>query len=114
MPFISVNTTVSLTDEQKDALKTGIGQSITRLPNKTEKVLMVDISDSHTMYFGGEKRDKLAFIDVRMYGDTTFEYKKDFTEALFAAVCESCGLAPNQIFMTISPFQEWGSGGTLK
>lgn len=114
MPYISVNTTVALSDEQKDAVKSGLGQCITKIPNKTEKVLMVDISDSHTMYFGGERRDKLAFIDVRMYGDSEFEYKKAFTEAVFASVCETCGLAPNQIFLTISPFHEWGTGGTLK
>ena len=114
MPYISVNTTVALSEEQKDAVKTGLGQCITKLPNKTEKVLMVDISDRHTMYCGGSRQEKLAFIDVRMYGDTEFEHKKSFTEAVFASVCETCGLAPNQIFMTITPFKEWGTGGSLK
>lgn len=114
MPYISVNTTLALSEEQKDAVKTALGQCITILPKKTEKVLMVDISDNHTMYFGGERQEKLAFIDVRMYGDTDFDCKKRFTEAVFASICETSGLAPNQIFMTIMPFQEWGSGGSLK
>lgn len=67
MPYIEVKVTGALTDAQKNAIKRGLGEKIGLIPNKKESVLMVDISENHTMYFGGEARD-LAFVDADIQG----------------------------------------------
>ena len=64
MPYIAINTSKTLSDGQKDALKTALGEKITVIPGKSESKLMIDIADSRAMYFAGEKRD-LAFVEVR-------------------------------------------------
>ena len=113
MPYIAVTTSKVLSDDQKDDLKSAIGEKISLIPGKSEAQLMVDIDDSHTMYFAGEKR-KLAYIDVRCYGSTEFENKKALTEALFDAVEQHTGLHEDSIYLTYSEFSNWGTRGSMK
>ena len=113
MPYIAINTSKRLSDTQKEALKTALGEKITVIPGKGESKLMIDISDGHTMYFAGEKRE-LAYVDVKCYGTTEFANKKAFTEAAFEAVQETTGLPHDGIYLTYSEFENWGTLGTMK
>lgn len=113
MPYIGISTSKKLSDEQKDALKTALGEKISVIPGKSEKALMVDIADSHTMYFAGEKRE-LAFLDVRCYGSTEFANQKAFTEAAFEVVQQTTGLPEDGIYLTYSEFANWGTKGSMK
>lgn len=113
MPYISISTSKTLSDAQKDALKSALGQAIAVIPGKDESRLMVDISDGHTMYLAGEKRE-LAYLDVKCYGATELAAKKAFTEAAFAAVQQTTGLPENGIYLTCSDFANWGTLGSMK
>ena len=113
MPYIAVNTSKKLSDEQKDTLKAALGERIAVIPGKSEARLMVDIADGHTMYMAGEKRE-LAFLDVRCFGATEFANKKAFTEAAFQAVQQTTGLPENAIYLTYNEFANWGTGGSMK
>ncbi len=114
MPFISVKTTHNLTEDQKAALKAGIGQIISDLPNKSEKVLMVDIDDGHTMFMGGEKQESCAFVDVRMYGAAPFAAKKQFTEDMFQVLDKTIGVPEDKAFLAIAQYDTWGTKGSIK
>ena len=113
MPYIAINTSKTLSDAQKDALKSVLGEKITVIPGKEEARLMVDISDGRTMYFAGEKRE-LAFVDVRCYGSTEFVNKKAFTEAVFEALQQTTGLQNNAVYLSYSEFENWGTLGSMK
>ncbi|WP_369281801.1 phenylpyruvate tautomerase MIF-related protein [Oscillibacter sp. GMB15532] len=113
MPYIGINTSKSLSDTQKDALRTALGEKITLIPGKTESKLMVDISDGRTMYLAGEKRE-LAYVDVKCFGSFEFAHKKTFTEAAFEIVQQATGLPQDGIYLTYSEFENWGTQGTMK
>lgn len=113
MPYISVNVTGTLSDAQKDAIKSGLGAKIGLIPNKKESVLMVDLSENHTMYFAGEKRS-LAFVDVRCYKSAAFEDKKAFTEAVFQLLQEVIGLTADDIYLSYGEYDTWGTKGSMK
>ena len=113
MPYIGIFTSKSLSDAQKDALKSALGEKIAVIPGKSEAALMIDIADSRTMYFAGQKRE-LAFLDVRCFGTTEFAHKKAFTEAAFQAVEQSTGLPEDAIYLTYSEFANWGTRGSMK
>ena len=113
MPYIGISTSKNLSEAQKDSLKADLGEKIRVIPGKTEAALMVDISDGHTMYLAGEKRE-LAFLDVRCFGSTEFANKKAFTEAAFQAVEQQTGLPENAIYLTYSEFANWGTRGSMK
>lgn len=113
MPYIAINTSKCLSDGQKEALKTALGEKIAVIPGKSESKLMMDISDGHTMYAAGEKRE-LAYIDVKCFGTTALANQKAFTEAAFEAVQQATGLTQDSIYLTYSEFEHWGTAGTLK
>jgi len=106
MPYICVNLTKKLSDQQKDAIKSGLGEKISLIPGKTEKALMVDFSEGHTMYFAGEKRD-LAFVDVRCYKTAEFENKKAFTEAVFELMEQETGLTADDVDRAWGEYDTW-------
>ena len=113
MPYIGVNMAGTLTDEQKLAIKCGLGEKIGVIPGKVEAALMVDISENHTLFLGGDQRP-LAFLDVRCYGTTEFEHKKAFTEAAFEVVQSATGLTARDIYLTYAEYPNWGTRGTMK
>lgn len=113
MPYIQINIAKALNDAQKDQIKTGLGQNIALIPGKSEGTLMVDISDQHTIYLAGEKKET-AFIDVRIYSTTTEEYKKSFTEAAFQTIAQATGIPQDAMYLTFSEFPNWGTKGSYK
>jgi phenylpyruvate tautomerase PptA (4-oxalocrotonate tautomerase family) len=112
MPLIIVNTNLTLEKKQKEAIKSGFGKAITLLPEKSEKILMVDISDSHTIYFGGEDAER-AYVDVRIMKSSNFEQKAEFTRAVFELLYETTGLKDSEIFIIINEYDIWGGFGKL-
>ncbi len=113
MPYISVKTSATLLPEQKDAIMMRLGKDITRIPGKTEKALMVDITDCHDLYMAGSALANGAFVDVRMFGEAEKADKKAFTEAVFSTLSTVCGMDPKNIYLTIDSYEEWGTRGSL-
>lgn len=67
MPMIKVETTVSLSEEKRNVLKAEIGKAISIL-GKPESYLMINLVDQQDLYFGGNKLDKGAFVEVTVLG----------------------------------------------
>lgn len=114
MPYIAVNTTLSLSKAKKEEIKNELGRIITLIPGKTEEVLMIDFSDERTMYFAGKEMEKGAFIDVRCYKNSTFEANKTFTEAVYSTMKNLAGIEEKDLYLSISELPVWGTKGSLK
>ena len=67
MPMIKVETTVSLSEEKRNVLKAELGKAISIL-GKPESYLMINLVDQQDLYFGGNKLDKGAFVEVTVLG----------------------------------------------
>ena len=61
MPFIDSKVTLPMTEDKKETIKAKLGQAITTL-NKSEGFLMVGFDDDYTLYMGGKKLEKGAFV----------------------------------------------------
>ena len=44
MPYIDVNVSIKLSDQEKDNLKSKLGELISIIPGKTENVLMIGLT----------------------------------------------------------------------
>ena len=66
MPMIDAKMTLSLSDQQKEELKSEFGKLIETL-NKPESYLMVGIEDSADLWFGGKKLEKGAYIALFLF-----------------------------------------------
>lgn len=114
MPLIVLNTNLTLEKTQKDALKDAFGDIITILPGKTEQVLMVDISDGRTIYFRGKEPERVAHVDVRLYGSSSFEAKSGFTKAVYKSLNDILELKEDEVTVNIGEYSVWGAQGKLK
>lgn len=114
MPYINVSVTKEMSVSKIQELKNNIGKNISRLPGKTEKVLMLDIEDRKTIFFGGDEQENCAYVDVRVYGKFDFEVKADFTQSMFEIFNRVLGISENRMFLTIMEFETWGTNGNLK
>jgi len=113
MPYIAVNTSEKLSEDQKEKIKAEFGRIITIIPTKTEATTLVDFSDSRTMYMGGVNVSG-AFIELRLWHTYEVEFKKRFTEETFEMLSRELGLKKENMHLNIVELQEWGSGGTYK
>lgn len=112
MPYILVNLSRSLSENEEINLCNMLGKKISTIPNKTEKSLMVDISDNRVMFLAGKSSD-CAYVDVRLYGKAEAEYKKALTEQIFEILSE-IDIDKDNVYITISEFENWGLKGYMK
>ena len=113
MPYIAINTSETLSSAQKEKIKAEFGRLITIIPTKTEAGTLVDFSDSRTIYKGGEKVSG-AFIDVRLFHKAEFEPKKKVTEETFALLSRELGIKKENVYLAITEYENFGTGGTYK
>jgi phenylpyruvate tautomerase PptA (4-oxalocrotonate tautomerase family) len=114
MPFISIYSAKTLTPAQKETVSKELGILISILPHKTEKVLMLDFVDGHTMYNKGRKVEDCVFVDVRLYGSASFAPKKEFTEKVFTMLTDTLGVRTEDIYIVCAEYATWGTQGSLK
>ena len=113
MPYIDIKVTGKLSDAEKDKMKSKFGELITLLPGKTEAVLMICISDESTIYFSGLKKEKAAFINIKLFRESGFEYKEEFTKKTFEFLDQEFEITRDSIFLTFDEYNSWGSNGSL-
>lgn len=111
MPYIAVNVSRVLNEQEKEAIKAALGEKIGVIPGKVEKGLMVDIADGRSLYYGGKACDG-AYLDVKIFGTAAPEHKKAFMEAAFD-VMEQAGISKKNVYITLSEFPNWGVNGTM-
>jgi phenylpyruvate tautomerase PptA (4-oxalocrotonate tautomerase family) len=112
MPYIAINTSLDVSETQREIIKTELGRLITIIPTKTESGLMIDFSDKKLFYKAGNKVDGV-FIDLRLFRNSDFDAKKKFTEELIEMIHQKINVSKENIYLTIMEFDSWGLNGTL-
>ena len=113
MPYIAINTAQKISDAQKEKIKSELGRLITIIPTKSEAGLLVDFSDSRTIYKAGENVSG-AFIEIRLFHKADFEPKKKLVEEIFEMLSRELGTKKENMYLNILEFDNWGSAGTYK
>ncbi len=110
MPFINTKYSADMTAEQETAIKTALADAV-QLIGKTENWLMVGFEPNCSLYFKGEKSEKIAFVDVSLYGNSS----KSAYEQLTAAICKTLnsvlGVPADKVYVKYSPTENWGWNG---
>ena len=113
MPYLQINISKTLTTEQRETVKTELGKLITIIPTKTEKNFMIDFSEGRPMYFHGLPAQSCAFLELRLFGKSDFQAKKQFVQQVFRMMDHVLGIKENEMFINIIELDEWGAGGSL-
>ena len=110
MPFIDSKVTVSVTEEQKEKIKSELGKAITTL-HKTETYLMVGIEDDYDLWMAGNKIDKGAYVSVSLFGNASASDYDNMTAKICEIYEQELGITSNAIYVTYHPIADWGWNG---
>lgn len=112
MPFIQSKVSVGMTREQKESLKTKLGQAITIFPGKSERWLMVGLEDNCDLYFQGSNAEPAAFIEVKVFGGFTDAASEKMTAELCRIYGEELGISASRIYIKYEEVERWGRNGS--
>ena len=99
MPFINTKVSVPLTEEKRIAIKTALGQSIA-LMGKGESFLMVGFEENVPLYFGGEKQEKCAFVEIKVFGEVDPDQASAMTEMVCRTLDMVLGIPADKVYVT--------------
>jgi hypothetical protein len=110
MPYISVQISPRLAGAQKEKLAAELGRLITIIPGKTGADLITRIADGDALYMDG-REVSCAYIDLRVYTQTTDEAKRRFTRETCSFLAREFGIPVERQYLTIYEAEEWGYDG---
>lgn len=113
MPFINSKVTVKMNDSKKETIKKELGKLISLIPGKSESWLMVGFEDNYTLYFKGEKKEKAAFVEVKIFGAADRGDKNNLTSQICNLFEQELEIPKDSIYITIEEINSWGWNGSL-
>lgn len=113
MPFIQSNISMKLSENQKEKIKEKLGKIISLFPGKSEQWLMVGIQDEFDLYYRGDKKEKAAYIEVKIFGKGSRENKDAVTAKICSVLQSELGISPSDVYITFYDISEWGWNGGL-
>ncbi len=108
MPFINSKTSCS-TKEKQELLKDRLGSFVGDL-GKDQKWVMVAFEDNADLWFGGEKKDKAAYLSFSLVGPLSDAQTLEFTKKVCGLYEEELGIPKENIYITFHSLTgpEWG------
>lgn len=110
MPFINTKYSAEITPAQETELKTALAQAIT-LVGKSESWLMLGFEQNCSLYFRGEKSEKIAYVEVSLYGTPSASACDKLTAEICRIYGEVLGIPADRIYVKYSPTDMWGWNG---
>ena len=110
MPFINVKVSIPLTEEKRIAVKTALGKAITVM-GKSEDYLMVGFEENVPLYFAGQKEERCAFVDVRVFGTVDPKQADEMTMVICQTLEMVLGIQASKTYVTYQGFTDWGWNG---
>ena len=84
MPYIEAKLGIKLDENQKDQLQTKLADTVSSAFSKPKSYIMTSVEDSKSLYMGGNKAEKGAYIAVRSLGSVS----KPSCQSATKSICE--------------------------
>lgn len=110
MPFINTKYSQEITPEQEEQLKTELGKAVCII-GKTENWLMLGFEQNCSLYFNGVKSDKIAFVDISMYGGASDSSCNMMTKEICRIYGNVLGVPADKIYVKYTATNNWGWNG---
>ncbi len=111
MPFINSRVSISMTEQQKGAVKEKLGNAITLIPGKSEEWLMLEFADNCNLYFRGMDAQPSAMIEVKVFGGIP----EDCLDGMTKKICEiyetELQIKKDHIYVKYEECYKWGWNG---
>ena len=113
MPYIEAKLSVTLDDAQKDDLQKKLADAVSSAFSKPTAYIMTNIEDSKSIYMGGKKAEKGAYIVVRALGSVSKPACQNATKEICDILTGEYGLNGSNVYVTYHPIDLWGWNGSM-
>ena len=113
MPYVEAKLSVKLEENQKDQLQIKLTEAVSSAFSKPRSYIMTNIEDSKSLYMGGLKVEKGAYIVVRSLGLVAKPQCQTATKEICDILADSYGLNKSNIYITYHPVDFWGWNGSM-
>ncbi len=111
MPYINLKTSAAVTQPQKTALFSALGKAIEAFPGKSERWLMVDITDQCSICFAGDENTPAAMVDVKVFGSAAPAACEKMTQNVCKILNEVLNLPQDRVYVCYKGYDQWGWNG---
>ncbi|MCR5214323.1 MAG: hypothetical protein K6E10_07885 [Eubacterium sp.] len=111
MPFIDSKITVKVSDDKKESIKAKLGAAASII-GKPETYVMVGFDDEYTLYLGGKKLEKGAYVSVDVFGGSNSSRADDMTAKICQILEEELGIPGNNVYVEYRSTTDWGWNGS--
>ncbi len=111
MPLLKIETTATLSDDQKTALLKSLSKAVAEVLGKPEQYVMVTVSPVSILMSG--TGGPAAFADLRSIGGLSGEANRRLSQKICQELQEAAASAPNRVYLTFTdvPAANWGWRG---
>jgi len=113
MPYIEAKLSIKLDENQKNELQTKLANAVSSAFSKPNSYIMTNIEDEKSLYMGGEKVEKGAYIVVKCLGSIAKPSCQAATKEICATLINDYGLNGSNIYVTYNPVNLWGWNGSM-
>ena len=110
MPFINTMYSGEITEAQQDEIKTALGKAVSVI-GKSEAWLMVGFETNCPLYFKGEKSEKIAYVEVNLFGSASGSAYDKMTGEICRILGDTLGVPADKVYVKYSPTDQWGWNG---
>jgi phenylpyruvate tautomerase len=112
MPLLKLETTVVLSEANRQALLASLSKTVAETIGKPQQYVMVAASQA-AMQMSGSPGDA-AFVDVRSIGGLTDDVNRKLSQKVSQLLHDSLGIPPNRIYLNFTDVEasHWGWNGS--
>lgn len=113
MPFIMTKLNFSLDEIHEKNLKFGIANAMKNIFGLSENYILAGFDENFKMYLRGDKNQKIAFIEVSIFGNEKHIGYADFFAEITKIFVEVLKIPPKNIYIKFNDISVWGVGGRI-
>jgi len=112
MPLLKLETTVALSDQQRQQLLASFSKVVSETIGKPEQYVMVTIGPAAMQMSG--KPGQAAFVDIRSIGGLNGEINRKLSQQVCKLLKDSLGIAPDRVYLNFADVDaaNWGWNGS--
>ena len=113
MPYIAAKMSFKLDEAQKDNLHKKLEDVISSAFSKPKSYIMTSIEDAKTLYMGGNRVEKGAYISIKSLGSISKSACQTATQQICDILSADLGIDTSKVYITYHPVDLWGHNGYM-
>ena len=111
MPFFKAKINFSLDEEQEINLKSELGKAVQNNFGYSEEYLLAIFEENQKIYLRGEKTEKIAYIEVEVFGNKFHAGYKNFSHDVTIIFQEILEIPPQNIYIKFEDIVAFSNAG---